>query len=41
MGDRDLKEKRGMRFALTVCLPRDEDREGAESIGFEVGCEIL
>jgi len=27
MGDRDLKEERRLRFTLTVCLLRDDDKE--------------
>ena len=41
MGHRYLKGKRRMRFTLTVCLLWDDDREGAERMGFSVGCEIL
>ena len=41
MGHRDIKGKQRMRFTLTVCLLRDDDREGAERMGFEVGCEML
>jgi len=41
MGNRDLEEKRSMRFTLTACLLRDDDREGTGRTGFEVGFGIL